>query len=184
MDDTLADYSKQLEEDMKLIHSGASEGTFLHHAKDKNPAFMEERKRLITSQKDWWFNLPRFEPGFDILKLCQHIGFEIMILTKASIGKSNAWEEKVRWARKHISEDVNITITTDKSLMYGTVLVDDYPGYVLPWLKYRPRGIVIMPQHPHNANNKEVRIPRITLYDSSHSKYKEIEKKLKAAYKR
>jgi hypothetical protein len=44
-----------------------------------------------------------------------------------------------------------VTITHDKGLVYGAVLVDDWPDYILKWLEHRPRGLVIMPAHDHNA---------------------------------
>lgn len=53
-------------------------------------------------------------------------------------------QKKVQWCQKHL-QGVNITITTDKSLVYGRVLVDDYPDYIESWLNWRPRGKVIMP---------------------------------------
>ncbi|MCK5018074.1 MAG: hypothetical protein KAS32_13540, partial [Candidatus Peribacteraceae bacterium] len=76
-------------------------------------------------------------------------GFEIMILTKGPKSSPNAWKEKVEWCRLHVP-DAKITITEDKSLVYGKVLVDDFPDYIIPWLKYRPRGLVIMPEHKYN----------------------------------
>jgi len=39
-----------------------------------------------------------------------------------------------------------------KSLVYGKVLVDDWPDYYLPWLGVRPRGLVTVPAHPWNAD--------------------------------
>ena len=38
----------------------------------------------------------------------------------------------------------------DKGLVYGKMLVDDHPEYVLRWLKWRKRGFVIMPDQPWN----------------------------------
>jgi hypothetical protein len=44
-----------------------------------------------------------------------------------------------------------VTITHDKGIVYGAVLVDDWPEYVTSWLEHRPRGLVIMPAHNHNV---------------------------------
>jgi len=43
-----------------------------------------------------------------------------------------------------------VTITMDKGLVYGRLLVDDYPDYVSAWLRWRKRAFVIMPAHPWN----------------------------------
>jgi hypothetical protein len=74
-----------------------------------------------------------------------------MILTKGPYNATSAWTEKVQWCREHIYY-VPITITEDKSLVYGKVLVDDWPPYVTQWLEWRPRGLVIMPDQPWNQD--------------------------------
>lgn len=180
LDDTLADYSGQLEKDLRMISSD-NKSQYVHFEKEKNPKWIENRKKLITSQQNWWYNLPKNKLGFDVLKMCQKLGFEIMILTKGPLSKENAWQEKVKWAKKYLGDNVNITITTDKSLMYGTVLVDDFPGYVIPWLEHRPRGIVIMPQKPHNENTK---YKRVYQYDGTKENSQFIFEKLKEAFER
>tara|TARA_Y100000310_G_C20512920_1_gene729762 strand:+ start:436 stop:588 length:153 start_codon:yes stop_codon:yes gene_type:complete len=45
-----------------------------------------------------------------------------------------------------------MTITEDKGIVYGKVLVDDYPCYIKRWLENRPRGLVIMPAHSYNRD--------------------------------
>ena len=61
-----------------------------------------------------------------------------------------AWGEKLEWCRLHLPEDVQVTLTEDKGLVYGRVLVDDWPPYVLRWLEWRKRGLVIMPAREWN----------------------------------
>ena len=56
---------------------------------------------------------------------------------------------KVRWVEKHLG-DIDCTITRDKGLVYGKILVDDYSGYIKDWLDFRPRGLVIMPANDYN----------------------------------
>jgi len=46
---------------------------------------------------------------------------------------------------------VQVTLTEDKGLVYGKVLVDDWPPYIERWLTWRPRGLVIMPARRWNA---------------------------------
>ena len=54
----------------------------------------------------------------------------------------------------------HIHITQDKSVHYGKVLVDDYPGYIEAWLEHRPRGLVIMPAHDHNKDFVHAQVVR------------------------
>ena len=51
-------------------------------------------------------------------------------------------------------------MTEDKGLVYGKVLFDDWPEYITSWLEYRPRGLVIMPNHPHNQGFKHPNVIR------------------------
>jgi hypothetical protein len=53
-----------------------------------------------------------------------------------------------------------VTISSDKSMVYGRVLMDDWPGYVVEWLKARPRGLVIMPDRPWNQGFEHPRMVR------------------------
>jgi 5'-nucleotidase len=55
-----------------------------------------------------------------------------------------------------------VTITMDKGLVYGKVLVDDYPEYALRWLKWRKRGLVIMPNQPWNQGFEHPQVHRYT----------------------
>ena len=57
-------------------------------------------------------------------------------------------------------KNVKITMTEDKGLVYGKILVDDFPEYIERWLQWRPRGLVIMPAHEHNEQFKHPNIIR------------------------
>ena len=108
-------------------------------------------RKIIQNQPGFWYSLPRYKPGFDILEQAIFAGFSPMILTQGPMSVTQAWTEKVEWSKRHVP-DFPITITRNKSLVYGRVLVDDWPEYFMPWLKVRPRGIVICPLHPWNKN--------------------------------
>lgn len=155
MDDTLCDYTGRLLRDLKDIKSIYEPEVTLeqiHECYD----YIEARRHMITSQLGWFKNLPVYNPGMEILSMCYSLGYNIGILTKGPQRKYNAWNEKVEWVHNNINPEVieGVTICHDKSLVYADVLVDDWPGYVEEWLKYRPRGLVIMPWHKHNKDFK------------------------------
>jgi hypothetical protein len=71
---------------------------------------------------------------------------------------------KKMWIDKNLGTDVDITITRKKEAVYGKILVDDWPEYVLQWLEWRPRGLVIMPVQKHNISFNH---PQAIHYDGS-----------------
>jgi hypothetical protein len=85
-----------------------------------------------------------------------------MVLTQGPRRNANAWTGKKLWIDKNLGQDVDITITRDKGLVYGKVLVDDFPEYIERWLEWRPRGLVIMPVNESNINFKH---PQVIRYD-------------------
>lgn len=163
MDGVLCDYYSALKKDYNKIKS-PSDPEF-EKTNSNSPLYLKNRVDLIRNQQGWWEKLKPLKRGFEILKLLKKLGYEINILTKAPRNAFNANTEKSKWIEKHvgkIGKDVFMHISSDKSLAYGRVLIDDYPPYIEPWLKARPRGIVIMPPHPWNKNFKHKRVIRYT----------------------
>lgn len=161
LDGTMADYDKALRADLEKIRS-PHEPPLPDDLFTAAP-YIEARRHMITSQVGWWLKLERFQLGWDILKEVNRLGFDVSILTKGPTRKSNAWSEKIEWCAEHLPSH-GVTITHDKGLVYGKVLVDDYPDYIAAWLKYRPRGQVIMPAHEFNKNFTH---PQVLRYDGT-----------------
>lgn len=162
LDGTLADYHTQIEMDLRKMMCPHEIWMPNIHDNYNLPPYLEARKQAITRQEGWWLKLQCFKLGWDIFDIAKSIGFCIEILTKGSIKKSMAWKEKVEWCEKYISEPYGITITRNKGMVYGKVLVDDYPSYIEEWLKWRPRGLVIMPAHKYNETFTH---PNVIRYD-------------------
>lgn len=160
MDNTLCDYSSALNRDMALLRAPQEETTLSSYAKSVAP-HLKAREELIRRQPGWWLGLEPLKAGFQILRELQRLKFDIHILTKGPWRSSNAWTEKVEWCRKHVP-GIPLTITQEKSLVYGRILVDDWLPYAEPWLQVRPRGLVVMPAQPWNAGVKDKRILRFS----------------------
>jgi 5'-nucleotidase len=148
LDGTLCDHTRALMRDLALIQSPSDPS--VHRHDDDEPVWVRERKRLIRSQTGWWRNLEKIDLGFQVYRVAREIGFSINVLTKGPWTCANAWSEKVEWCRIHLDDDVKITISEDKSIVYGRVLVDDYVPYVVGWLNHRPRGLVVMVANEEN----------------------------------
>ena len=146
LDGTLADYDSALARDLKLLLTPED---FENWRANQDEPRIKNHIRLIRAQPGWWLKLAKLEDGFQLLQLVRELGFSLNILTKGPFSNSNSWSEKVEWCRQHVS-DAAVTITEDKSLVYGKILVDDWPPYVTDWLAFRPRGLVILPDRPWN----------------------------------
>lgn len=161
MDGTLADYDGQLLRDLQSIASDLEPPPVLY----SNIRYLEARRHVITSQVGWFLKLEKLKLGWDVLEIAKEIGYSITILTKGPTTKHIAWAEKVEWCNRHLSEYIDgVTIAHDKGMVYGALLVDDWPDYITAWLKHRPRGLVVMPANNHNADFSH---PNVVRYDGS-----------------
>ena len=161
MDGTLCDYDAALLQRLQNLQAPEEERVEEVPRGDDVPSFMRARMNLIRLSKEWWVKIPKLKLGFDVLEACQNLGFHCTILTQGPKRNPDAWAGKKMWIDKNLGQDFDVTITRDKSLMYGKVLVDDYPPYIEGWLKWRPRGLVIMPA---NEGNKDFTHPQVIRY--------------------
>jgi hypothetical protein len=153
MDGSLADYVGGMVRNLDTLRSPGEPAITDENLWDiENLGHLRARMDLIKSQPGWWLGLEPIPLGMQVLALCQQLGFAVHILTKGPKRHSLAWDEKVRWCQRHVGPDVDIHVTSDKGLVYGKMLYDDYPEYMLRWLRHRPRGLGIMPVTPHNRD--------------------------------
>jgi 5'-nucleotidase len=153
MDRSLVDYDEGIINSLNMIVSHDEKKiTKENIGQMERTRFTHERIKLIRSQTGWWFNLNPLQEGMKVLDMAREIGFQIHILTKGPKKLPTAWKEKVEWCQKHIGENVDIHITSNKGMVYGKVLYDDYPEYMNQWIKNRPRGLGIMPSQFHNVD--------------------------------
>ena len=161
LDGTLADFDAAMWTELNKITSPYED---IKTPWDRSKPWLNARRKLIMRQPGYWRNLQKFQLGFNVLDIALTLGFENHVLTKGPSASSIAWGEKVEWCKNHLPKEVKITMTEDKGLVYGKVLVDDWPEYVERWLEWRPRGLVIMPAHEHNEGFNH---PNVIRYDGS-----------------
>jgi hypothetical protein len=141
LDGSLAGYEERLARDLKLVASPNEPNCSIW----ADHPYLRERIRLIRNQPGWWEDLPVIQKGLDVFHEARRIGFSCQVLTKGPVHAVNAWTEKVKWCQRHLGLDVPVHIVTDKGLVYGKVLYDDFPDYMKRWLRFRPRGLGIVP---------------------------------------
>ena len=179
LDGTLANYTEAMERDLKKLRSHEETGPLMfNHSSEREPGFYKERVKMIRSQPGWWMNLSKLLDGYHLYNTAVGIGFTPHVLTKGPRSNPSAFTEKVQWCQKNLGYDVRIKISGDKSLVYGRVLIDDYPEYVEGWLKSRPRGLVILPAQPWNEGFEH---PNAVRYEDNMD---EVYDRMKEAYDR
>ena len=174
MDGTLCDYESRLIRDLNNLRS-PSEAKIEEVPKDDVPEYLRTRMNLIRASVEWWAKLPQLKLGFDVWNMIESYGYRKMILTQGPKRNPNAWSGKKKWIDVNLGQDVDITITRDKGLVYGKILVDDWPEYILRWLTWRPRGLVIMPA---GVSNKYFVHPQVIRYDGSEESSRSIHEAL------
>lgn len=144
MDGTIADYEGAMQKGLEKALANLNVT-----GKDVWKHEYKPIQNLIKNQIGFWKDLRPLEDGMAIVNALKFYGFTPHILTKGPYKTLIAWTEKAEWCRKHLPA-VPVTISEDKGLVYGKILVDDWPPYCESWLTWRPRGLVIMPAYPYN----------------------------------
>jgi 5'-nucleotidase len=157
MDGSVADFSGEMIRQLNKIKSPTE--PVITQVEDP-PEWLERRISLIKLTPGFWEGLPIIDPGMQVVDLLRRHNFKLNILTKGPAKTNSAWSEKLEWCRKHIP-DAAVTITEDKGLVYGRVLFDDWPNYILRWLEWRPRGTVLMLDQPWNQKFSHPNVIRI-----------------------
>lgn len=165
LDGTLADFDGAMDRNMRKLATPAEieSGNYFPREQKDEPAYVTERRRLVKRQPGFWSGLEKLPNGFHFLDLAIRIGYSITILTKAPKTNFPAWSEKVEWCHRNLPMEagISVSLVENKGLVYGRVLVDDYPPYIKSWLMWRPRGLVLMPDQPWNQDFEHPQVVRI-----------------------
>lgn len=159
MDGTIADYAAAMERDQLKLMAPGEEPRLAAEDEDEFE-YVKARRRLIKSQTDWWLNLDPIPRGMRVVKMMEELGFKVTVLTRGPKPHPHAWAEKVKWVQRHLPGRRTIVMDDEKALVYGRVLMDDWVPYLKPWLRERPRGLVILPDQPWNQGFEHPQVVR------------------------
>jgi 5'-nucleotidase len=186
MDGTIADYDAAMTRIMKTLQDPGEDpynSRYESLSRGEQP-HLEARRILVQKQTGFWKSLSVIQAGMDVVQEIRALGFEMHVLTKGPKKAPNAWGEKLEWCQENIPDAI-VTVSGDKSIVYGRVLVDDWPPYFNAWLGSRPRGLVVCVAHPWNESygrGKENESPNVVRYDRTN--LKEVRERLEHAYNR
>lgn len=178
LDDTLADYEGAHRRGQEQIASPYDFERLRTIKRGEEPDWYEERRRMITGQPGWFRELRHRDEGFALFNLAKTIGFSNHILTKGPGRRRQAWTEKAEWCDLHVP-GCPVHVVSDKGLVYGRVLVDDWPPYGLAWLEWRKRGLLVLPAQSWNEGFEHPNAIRFT-----GDNYFEVRERMKAAFYR
>lgn len=165
MDGTICDYVGAMKVELaKLRAPGELDVDPFRIVDSPDFQYLWDRMKVVKADEDWWANLPRYELGFDVMEMTKKLGYYNELLTNAPKAIPAALAGKLRWIMRNLDEDIDFTMTRNKSRHYGRVLVDDYPEYIIPWLEHRRHGLVIMPANEYNYDFRHEHVIR---YDGS-----------------
>jgi len=184
LDSSVAAYAKKMREEQDKLRAPGEPAYVDALDHDQEPPHIRARRKLIQRQPGFWRSLERIELGFDIVQMMRQIGFGLHVVTKGPRGTSNAWSEKLEWSTEQIP-DASVTVTTDKSAIYGRAFLEDWPPYFRSWLMVRKNGLVICVAQPWNedyAVGGRLQRPNVIRYDGSNRG--EVERMLRRAYER
>jgi len=159
LDGTLAAFMDKLLKELNRMRS-PDESEFTHFDVENPPEWLDARMDYIKQHPGFWANLEVIPEGMRILEMLKDAGLTINILTKGPRKATNAWTEKLLWVQRHVGEG-HMTLTTDKGLVYGRLLFDDFPPYILRWLEWRPRGVVLMLDSHWNKDFRHPSVVRV-----------------------
>ena len=162
LDGTLADFDGAITTGMRSLAS-PDEPLWTSANEQNEPYYLTARRRLVKQMRGFWSGLPVLHDGLKLLHMARSLGYRLMVLSRGPSMNATAWGEKLEWCREHLPVDTQVTLTEDKGLVYGRVLVDDWPPYVLRWLEWRKRGIVIMPARQWNQDFSHPQVVRYTI---------------------
>jgi hypothetical protein len=183
LDGSVADYDKIMTEWQNKLKS-PEEPPYEGRFNQLEQPHIEARRKLVQNLPGFWRTLPRIDLGFDVVRELRDITFDLHVLTKGPTSSPIAWGEKVQWCQEHLP-DASVTVSGDKSLVYGRVLFDDFPPYFTAWLRVRPRGLVVCLAHPWNEEYKVgggLHHPQVFRYDGTNRS--ELRERLRAAHDR
>lgn len=148
LDGTLCDCAGAIAKALAEMR-GPGEDPSLEESADP-PAHIISRRRTIMSVPGFWRDLEPLPLGFQIIDALEEVGFQPHVLTKGPANQSLGWMEKVDWCRRYVPK-LPIIMAEEKGLVFGKVLVDDWPAYIARWLCWQPDGLVIVPAQSWNV---------------------------------
>ena len=181
LDGTVADYDRSMREGLLKLQSPNDPP--LEESLKESPPWLEARQHLIKQSPGFWRNLPKLHRGFEIVAALRQLSFRLMVLSKGPVKTTGAWTEKLLWCQEHLP-DAGVAIMSEpdaKGLVYGNVLVDDWPPFIESWIAWRPRGLVVMLDHPYNRGYSHPKVFRYTGPNAPDGEWDELMTRLKEA---
>jgi 5'(3')-deoxyribonucleotidase len=101
-----------------------------------------------------FFLHPRPIPGaIEAIERLHQAGHEIVFVTSCLAGHT----DKLTWLKRHFNFPIRVVFTSEKYLVKGDVLIDDYPVNLTQWQAEWPDGLALCFAAPYNEQWQGVR---------------------------
>jgi 5'-nucleotidase len=174
LDGSTADLDSEMQIRLTAMQSP---GERIDYNPNTNDPHIIARREMIKNQPGFWRGLKKIDRGFKIIQILRDLNYKLHALSKGPARIGMAWQEKFDWCREHLP-DALVTLTEDKGLSYGKVLLDDWPPYIERWLEWRPRGLVISVAQAWNVDIEERFPQNVMRFDGSEESLDRIRKRL------
>lgn len=104
-----------------------------YHVKEWYPSLSEEEVYSILYEDDFFEKLEPFDGALETIKEWLEVGYDARFVSVVHPQNKEGYKGKMNWIEEHIPEMLDRTCifsSHDKTLMYGSVVIDDHPSHI------------------------------------------------------
>lgn len=141
IDGTIADFNGEFDRRYKKLYPDEifipSENRKTFHIESSYPKELADKIVDIFHEPGYFRSLQPIEGAIDALHMLDGKGYKIFLCTAPLTNAHGSMQEKVDWVKEHLGKRwiKKMIITDDKTLVRGSILIDDKPdikGLVAP----------------------------------------------------
>lgn len=133
MDDTTCETSKLWDKMLYDRHGIMPQDSTVYNKSEQYPNLSEEQVLAPIREEGFFANLEPKPHAVETILTWLRDGFDVRFASVVFPDCPHAYKDKMTWIQKHIPEMAKRTIifsSHDKTLLYGSILIDDHPRHI------------------------------------------------------
>lgn len=133
LDDTTCETSKKWDEILFNSYGHDPADTSVYDKVEQYPMLTEEQVMAPIREPGFFATLEPKQGAIEIIRDWLRDGFDVRFASVVYPDCPHGYGDKMEWIKKHIPEMAKRTIifsSHDKTLLYGTILIDDHPTHI------------------------------------------------------